>query len=106
MRDPLFEFANRTVNYMNNWTKRFSNDKESNASPQGKATNVACSGWGIEPWNLKFEKARFVISAKLDRKATPDNNYCGKPLGEKFNSDPKIIQAFEENLNETMDNKQ
>lgn len=67
---------------------------------------MACSGWGIEPWNLRFEKSRFVLSAKLDKQAIPDNNYCGKPLGEKFNSDPKIIQAFEENLNKTMAVKQ
>ena len=78
--------------------KRFTNEQESNKGKQGTALNVACSGWDIHPWDVRFEKQRLVVSAKLNKEPIIAEDYCGKPLGELYNSDPRNIEKFHEGL--------
>jgi hypothetical protein len=50
--------------------------------------NVACSGWDIHPWNVQFDKARIIVTAKLNRNPVQKKGYCNSLVGEKFLLNP------------------
>ena len=91
------------VGYWDKWSSRWANDIETLSHNSSTPFNARCAGWDTEPWGLKFEKNRIVMSAKVKPFANYTYNYCNGHASEKYKSDPRAMMNFTRTRDELME---